>query len=81
MSFFWKEKKNATINMIEQKYCREIYKRKKYKVTEDKYIFQNSENKDYRLSPPTKLRGMVKELNSVGLTDCSNKIRKECTNR
>lgn len=33
----------------------------------------------YRLRSEVRLRGMIKELNSTGLTDYSNNIKKVCT--
>ena len=57
-------------------------KKEKYKVVERKYKSYKKELKCSSrrvetdcLRPPT-LRGMIKELNSIGSKDCSNKIKK-----
>ena len=53
----------------------------KYRVKKKGLIVVLEELKQrIRLRSP-KLSDMIKELDSVGLTDCSNKIREECTKR
>ena len=82
-----KQETRKHINFLERKKHGEIIKKERYKVIEHKYSVKKKElnvvleelKKECRLRPP-KLRGMINELNSIGLTDCSNKIKKGCTN-
>ena len=82
-----KQETRKHINFLEWKKHGEIIKKERYKVIEHQYSVKKKElnvvleelKKECSLRPP-KLRGMINELNSIGLTDCSNKIKKGCTN-
>ena len=75
------------ISILERKKREEIKKKEKYKVIELKYRVKKKglnvvleELKQRIQAKATKIKSMIKEVNSIELTDCSNKINKECTN-
>ena len=75
------------MSILERKKREEIKKKEKYKVTELKYRVKKKvlnvvleELKQRIQAKATKIKSMIKEMNSIELTDCSNKINKECTN-
>ena len=75
------------MSILERKKSEEIKKKEKYKVTELKYRVKKKvlnvvleELKQRIQAKATKIKSMMKEMNSIELTDCSNKINKECTN-
>ena len=75
------------MSILERKKREEIKKKEKYKVTELKYRVKKKglnvvleELKQRIQAKATKIKSMIKEVNSIELTDCSNKINKECTN-
>ena len=75
------------ISILERNKREEIKKKEKYKVIELKYRVKKKglnvvleELKQRIQAKATKIKSMIKEVNSIELTDCSNKINKECTN-
>ena len=75
------------MSILERKKREEIKKKERYKVTELKYRVKKKvlnvvleELKQRIQAKATKIKSMIKEMNSIELTDCSNKINKECTN-
>ena len=59
----------------------------KYKVIKQKFRVKKKglnvvleELKQRIQTKATEIESMIKEFNSIGLTDCSNKIKKVCTN-
>ena len=75
------------INILERKKHEEIKKKQKYSVIEDKYRVKKKvldvvleELKQTIQAKVTKIKRYDQRIDSVELTDCSNKIKKECTN-
>ena len=75
------------ISILDRKKREEIKKKEKYKVIELKCRVKKKglnvvleELKQRIQAKATKIKSMIKEVNSIELTDCSNKINKECTN-
>ena len=59
----------------------------KYKVIKQKFRVKKKglnvvleELKQRMQTKATEIESMIKEFNSIGLIDCSNKIKKVCTN-
>ena len=75
------------INILERKKREEIKKKQKYRVIEDKYRVKKKvldvvleELKQTIQAKVTKIKRYDQRIDSIELTDCSNKIKKECTN-
>ena len=75
------------INILERKKHEEIKKKQKYRVIEDKYRVKKKvldvvleELKQTIQAKVTKIKRYDQRIDSIELTDCSNKIKKECTN-
>ena len=75
------------INILERKKREEIKKKQKYRVIEDKYRVKKKvldvvleELKQTIQAKVTKIKRYDQRIDSIELTDCSNKIKKKCTN-
>ena len=75
------------INILERKKHEEIKKKQKYRVIEDKYRVKKKvldvvleELKQTIQAKVTKIKRYDQRIDSIELTDCSNKIKKKCTN-
>ena len=75
------------INILERKKREEIKKKQKYRVIEEKYWVKKKvldvvleELKQTIQAKATKIKRYDQRIDSIELTDCSNKIKKECTN-
>ena len=82
----WRERRIQQ-SIIERKKCGEIKKMEKYKVIKQKFRVKKKglnvvleELKQRIQTKATEIESMIKEFNSIGLIDCSNKIKKVCTN-
>ena len=75
------------INILERKKREEIKKKLKYRVIEDKYRVKKKvldvvleELKQTIQAKVTKIKRYDQRIDSIELTDCSNKIKKQCNN-